>query len=189
MARQKILNLESVDHDQADGLAKAVLDKAKAQVGFVPNMYANMVNLPAVLDTYLYGYDKFREQAGFTPSEQEVVFLAISHENHCEYCVSAHSMLAAKMSGVPEPAIEALRNGTPIDEPKLAALDKFTRIMVRTRGNPERAEVDEFLSAGFGEEHVLGVVLAISVKILSNYSNHLFNSELDPRFADYAWEG
>jgi hypothetical protein len=32
-------------------------------------------------------------------------------------------------------------------------------------------------------------VLAISVKILSNYSNHLFNSELDSVFDDYAWEG
>ena len=152
-------------------------------------LYANMANLPVVLDTYLHGYGKFRAEAGFTSPEQEVVFLAISHENNCEYCVSAHSMLAAKQSGLPGPAIEALRNGTSIDGAKLASLDDFTRTMVRTRGNPTRADVDEFLAAGFEEKHVLGIVLAISVKILSNYSNHLFNSELDSVFASYAWEG
>jgi uncharacterized peroxidase-related enzyme len=189
MARQKILKLTGVDHAQADDQAKAVLDKAKAQVGFIPNMYANMVNLPSVLDTYLYGYDKFRSESGFTPAEQEVVFLAISHQNHCEYCVSAHSMLAAKQSGVPEHVIESLRAGKAIDDQKLAAVDKFTRKMVDSRGNPSRADVDEFVAAGYTEKHVLGIVLAISVKILSNYSNHLFNSELDSVFDDYAWEG
>ncbi len=189
MARQKILKLTGVDPAQAGGQAKAVLDKAKAQVGFVPNMYANMVNLPAVLDTYLYGYERFRGEAGFSAQEQEVVFLAISHENHCEYCVSAHSMLAEKQSGVPGHAIEALRGGETIDDPKLAALDAFTRTMVRTRGNPTREDVDAFVAAGYTEQHVLGVVLAISVKILSNYSNHLFNTELDEVFAGHAWRG
>ena len=163
------------------------LDKAKAQVGFIPNMYKNMANLPALLDTYLHGYALFREEGGFTPVEQEVVFLAISHENHCEYCVSAHSMLAAKMSGVPEDAIAALRNGSEVADEKLAALDRFTRGLVRSRGNPSRKEIAAFTAAGYTEEHVLAVVLALSVKILSNYSNHLFNSELDPMFSEFAW--
>ncbi len=189
MARQKILNLTGIDIGEADDKARPVLEKAKSQVGFVPNMYANMVNVPAVLDTYLHGYEKFRKEAGFSPAEQEVVLLAISHENHCEYCMGAHSMLAAKQSGVPEHAIQALREGKAIDDQKLAALDSFTRTMVRTRGNPSRVDVDRFLDSGFSEQQVLGIVLAIAVKTLSNYSNHLFNTELDQVFADYAWEG
>jgi high-affinity nickel permease len=98
-------------------------------------------------------------------------------------------MLAAKQSGVPEHVIESLRTGTAIDDQKLAAVDKLTRKLVDSRGNPSRADVDEFVAAGYTEKHVLGIVLAISVKTLSNYSNHLFNSELDSVFDDYAWEG
>ena len=37
-----------------------------------------MVNVPAVLSTYLHGYGLFRKSSGFQPAEQEVVFLAIS---------------------------------------------------------------------------------------------------------------
>ena len=187
MSREKVLELQGVEHEQSDGAARAVLDKAKAQVGFIPNMYKNMANLPALLDTYLHGYALFREEGGFTPAEQEVVFLAISHENGCEYCVSAHSMLAAKMSGVPEDAIAALRNGSEVADEKLAALDRFTRGLVRSRGNPSRDDIAAFTDAGYTEKHVLAVVLALSVKILSNYSNHLFNSELDSMFSEFAW--
>jgi len=187
MSREKVVTLQGVDHDSATGKAKDVLDTAKAQVGFVPNMYANMVNLPGVLDTYLHGYKLFREDSGLTPQEQEVIFLAISHENHCEYCMSAHSMLADKQSGLDADTLNALRAGEKAADPKLAALDHFTRIMMKTRGNPDRNSVQQFLAAGYREQDILAIVLAISVKILSNYSNHLFNTEVDSVFADYQW--
>jgi hypothetical protein len=61
--------------DDADPDARAVLEKAKAQVGFIPNMYARMVNSPGLLTTYLDGYARFCQRSGFTPVEQEVVFL------------------------------------------------------------------------------------------------------------------
>ncbi len=37
----------------------------------ISNMYRGMVNLPGYLDTYYHGYALFREQSGFTPTEQE----------------------------------------------------------------------------------------------------------------------
>lgn len=187
MSREKMVSLNGIDHNSAEGRRKEVLDQALEQVGFIPNMYANMVNVPAVLDTYLLGYRLFREETGFSPTEQEVVFLAISHENHCEYCVSAHSMLAINMSGVPEDVLASVREYSMIADDKLAALDTFTRIMMQTRGNPSKEDIQTFLSSGYTEQHILGIVLAISVKILSNYSNHLFNTELDEMFEPYKW--
>lgn len=46
-------------------------------------MYANMVNSRGLLERYLFGYDRFRKESGFSPAEQEVVFLTISRENGC----------------------------------------------------------------------------------------------------------
>ncbi|MFQ5467989.1 MAG: carboxymuconolactone decarboxylase family protein, partial [Kiloniellaceae bacterium] len=74
--------------DDADPEARGVLEKAKAQVGFIPNMYAGMANSPGLLETYLDGYGRFRNNSGFTPVEQEVVFLTISRANGCDYCVA-----------------------------------------------------------------------------------------------------
>lgn len=174
--------------DNADPDARAVLEKAKAQTGFIPNMYARMANSPGLLATYLDGYARFRQQSGFTPVEQEVVFLTISRENGCEYCVGAHSVLADNLSKVPTAVTDAIRDGAPIPDAQLAALSQFARVMVAKRGLPSRAEVDGFLSAGYTERQILEVVLAIAVKTLSNYANHLFHTPLDEVFAVRAWK-
>lgn len=174
--------------ESAEPEATAVLEKAQAQVGFIPNMYARMVNSPGLLETYLSGYAAFRNDSGFTPPEQEVVFLAISHENGCEYCVSAHSMLADVKSKLDPAVTDAIRANAPIPDPKLAALAGFATAMVRSRGLPSRDDVAAFLAAGFEERHILEIILAIGVKTLSNYANHLFHTPLDEMFEPRRWE-
>lgn len=44
--------------ETADPKGKATLEKARAQVGFIPNVYARMVNSPDLLETYLSGYHR-----------------------------------------------------------------------------------------------------------------------------------
>lgn len=181
------ITLPPITLDTAEGPAEEVLQKAKKQVGFIPNMYANMVHSPGVLNTYLDGYAAFRKDSGFTSAEQEVVFLVISYVNGCEYCVGAHSFLADAKSGVPKDVTDAIREGRPIADAKLAALAEFTRVIVSSRGLPKREQVDAFLSAGYGERQILEIVLATAVKTLSNYSNHLFHTALDPVFEGRRW--
>lgn len=178
-------NLSGVDHASAQGAQKEMLDTALKQVGFIPNMYANMVNAPAVLGTYLSGYAKFRGESGFTPAEQETVFLAVSMANGCTYCAAAHSMIADKMSGVPGSVLEAIRQGRPLPDMKLAALFELTQDLVRNNGKPTQAKLDAYLQAGYSEQSILYIVLAIAVKVLSNYSNHAFGTQVDERFVAY----
>ncbi len=188
MQTEQKLNLPANTLENAEPRAKVILEKAKAQVGFIPNMYAYMVNSPGLLETYLTGYDLFRKESGFTPAEQEVVFLTISRENACHYCMAAHSMLADQVSKVPEEVTEAIREGRAIPDPKLKALSRFTGIMLKARGVPNATELQDFLDAGYSERQVLEIILAVAVKTLSNYANHLFHTPLDEMFASHAWE-
>jgi len=165
-----------------------MLETAKAQMGFVPNMYANMVNSPGLLETYLLGYKRFRADSGFTPVEQEVVLLTISRFNACTYCMAAHSMIADKMSKVPADVLEALRTGGQIPDAKLAALSSFTHTLLEQRGNPTSEQLNDFKVAGYSDRQVLEIVLAIAVKTLSNYSNHLSHTEVDVPFQKYVWQ-
>lgn len=181
------LQLPAQSIETAGSKGKPLLEGAQAKLGFVPNMYAHMVNSPGLLQTYLTGYEAFRNESGFTPPEQEVVFLTISRENGCEYCVSAHSFIADVMSKVPADVTDAIRNDRPITDGKLAALEAFTQTMVNTRGLPSAASVAAFLASGYTERHILEIVLAISVKTLSNYSNHLFHTPLDAVFEGRRW--
>lgn len=154
----------------------------QAGKGMLPNMYKAMLNSPAMLASYLHGYERFREESSFSPPEQEVVFLAISEENGCDYCMAAHSLLADTVSRVPRDVTDAIRNGDDVPDTRLAALAKMTREMLLSRGRPDEQDVRGFLAAGFEERQLLDIVLAISIKTLSNYANHLFDTPLDTVF-------
>lgn len=183
MAAEYHMTLPLKALDTASPGERAVLEKARAQVGFIPNMYGVMVNSPGLLETYLDGYDRFRRDSGFTPAEQEVVFLTISRDNDCEYCVAAHAMLATKVSRVPPAVTDAILSVTPIPDRRLATLSAFTSRLLDSRGLPTIAEVQAFLNAGYSERQVLEVILAIAVKTLSNFANHLFHTPIDDMFA------
>ena len=171
--------------DAPDG-SRELLHAAKAQLGMVPNMYAGMANSPGLLGTYRFGYDEFRRHSGFNPAEQEIILLAISRFNGCTYCMGAHSTIADG-NKVPTEVTDAVRAGEPIGDAKLQELNHFTTTMVATRGRPSEVELKEFLAVGYTENQVLELILAIAVKTLSNYSNHLLDTPLDNAFARRAW--
>ncbi len=150
-AEQYRSKLPKQDITSGDKRISDVLTHAKQQVGMVPNMYAFMSNAPELLETYLSGYDKFRKDSGFTSVEQEVVFLTISFENACDYCMAAHSTIADGPSKVPKDVTDTIRANAPIAEPKLAALSKLTRTLFATRGRPSNDDVQEFLGGVFGK--------------------------------------
>ncbi len=123
----------------------------------------------------------------FSPVEQEVLFLTISRFHSCEYCVTAHSVIADTRSKVPVEITDAIRDGKSINDPKLAALNAFTIEMLDTRGLPGTDAVESFQSAGYTEKHLLEIIVAIAIKTLSNYSNHLLNPQVDDPFTGRAW--
>ncbi len=181
------LTLTLLETEAAEPAAREVLEATREALGFVPNMYAAMANSPALLDSYVHGYGQFRQGSALTPVEQEVVLLAISVDNQCSYCVAAHSFVADAMSKVPKNVTDAIRAGELIPDQRLAALAQFTAAMLDTRGRPSAGEVAAFLDAGYEERHVLSVILAIAVKTLSNYTNHFFDTDVDPAFASRSW--
>lgn len=166
--------------------ARAGLRQAQEKLGFIPNLYARMANSPGLLEAYQQGYAAFRAESGFTPAEQEVVFLTISRLNGCEYCMAGHSFAADKLSNVPHAVTDAIRNDAEIPDEKLAALAKFTRVMVEQRGLPKTRDVEAFLAVGYTERQILEIILAIAVKTLSNYTNHLFHTPIDSQLCTQA---
>lgn len=188
METQMKLHLEKKGLDDTPPMAKTILEQTQKKMGMIPNLYGYMANAPGLLQAYTQGYDLFRRESGFTPAEQEVVFLSISFENACDYCMAAHSFVADKHSHVPTEVTEAIRNGTPIPNARLRGLSEFTRIMVQKRGRVEKADVEAFLRAGFTEAQILQIILAIGVKTFSNYTNHVCGTPVDAAFAGRAWK-
>ncbi|HFB54451.1 MAG TPA: carboxymuconolactone decarboxylase family protein [Hellea balneolensis] len=182
------LTLEAVSTDSADPMAKTILENTQKTLGFVPNMYSYFANSPALLKSYTDTYTLFRNNTDFNGVEQEVVFLTISRENACHYCMAAHSFVADNMTHVPTEVTEAIRDNTPLPDAKLNALSELTKAIVVKRGNIDKTDVENFTSAGYTETQILDVIVALSAKIISNYTNHIFHTPIDDVFAGRAWD-
>lgn len=153
--------------------------------GFIPNLHATLAEAPTVLQ----GYDTLFNLVGrgtLTPIEQQVVFLTASRLHECEYCMSGHSMLAAK-SGADAAIVTALRDGIALPDAKLDALARFTIAVVTERGRVGEAGLAAFLAAGFSRAQVLEVVQIVAAKVISNYVNHLSYTPNDAFMAGTAW--
>lgn len=183
MSRPKL----NTEHLEVSQTSQSLLDNARNNLGFVPNMYVKMAGNTSTLDSYIHGYDSFRKNSGFTPVEQEVIFLSVSYFHNCEYCMAAHSFVGDNMTKVPKPVTDAIRAGEEVPDAKLYALSIFTKTMVEKRGWADPGDLEAFFGAGYDESHVLGVITGIAVKTLSNYSNHLTQPEIDPAFAARKW--
>lgn len=159
-----------------------------ARLGVVPNMYRSMALSQALLSTYLHGYEQIRSKSTLSRTEQEVVLLSTCLENESPYCVAAHSWLATNSSGLPQPVLEALREGGNLPDARLRVLSDFTRALMRGRGRPGTEAREAFFQAGFSEAELLEVVLVVGVKTLSNYATLLLGTPLDQPFEAFAWE-
>ena len=165
-----------------------LLEAANKGLGFIPNLYAQLAEAPTALQAYKQ-LGALLEQSSLTPEEQQVVLIATSVENHCEYCVAAHSFLARNMVKVPANVITELRDGQPLANAKLNALAVFTGAVVQKRGQLAGSQVlRNFFAAGYTPQHALEVVLGVAMKTLSNYANNLIDTPLDKAFAGEVWE-
>jgi len=183
--RQLRMNFPIYTLDTAPEASKAALAQAKETFGFIPNLEGIFAQAPSLLKGSMALWDLF-EATSFTPVEQQVIYLSANYEHECHYCMAAHSGLA-KMIGMSANDIQALRNGTPLSEPKLQALRQFTQRIVQARGWLEEREIEAFLAAGYTQQQVLEVILGIAIKIMHNYTNHIAKTPLDKPFQPYVW--
>lgn len=171
--------------ETAPEASKEILTGAQKSLGFIPNLYGIMAEAPSALKAYNGLSDNF-EKSSLTATEKQIVLLATSYVNGCNYCMAVHSTIG-QMIKVPQNIIDALRNNKPIADSKLEALRKFANAVVEKRGWVSDKEVDEFISAGYSKAQLLEVVVGVTQKTLSNYINHIVKTPLDSAFEPNKW--
>jgi alkylhydroperoxidase family enzyme len=176
---------QSYTAETAPEASKPLLAGVKRQFGFIPNLQSIMAESPELLAAHGALWAEFSKTT-LTQHEQQVVFMTAIYENNCHYCMAGHTTMA-KMQKLGEDVIAALRNGSAIADPKLEALHSFTTSVVRDRGFVADADVQAFLDAGYTRRNVLEVVLGVSIKIQSNYTNHLVGTPLDAFMHGNEW--
>jgi len=171
--------------DSAPDASKPLIQSATRAYGFLPNLLAVQAESPALLEGYmtLSGiFDKTRLSA----TERQIILMTNNRLNGCSYCMAAHTSLS-QMANVPDDVIEALRNGTEIADPRLEALRVFATRVNETRGWVEQRDLDALFAAGYTRETAFDVILGTSLKVMSNYTNHIAQTPVDEAFQPNAW--
>jgi alkylhydroperoxidase family enzyme len=181
MTTLKVHNVESAPEN-----SKKLLEQSIKSSGMIPALHGVLAGAPGLLEAYQTLHKLFTESS-FNKEELTVVWQTINVENKCHYCIPAHTGIANMMK-VDSTLTEALRNRTTMPSEKLQTLHDFTLKIVRKQGHVTQEDLDTFYEAGYGERQVLEVILGLSQKVISNYTNHIANTPVDAPFQKYAWE-
>ncbi|CAM2872902.1 carboxymuconolactone decarboxylase family protein [Flavobacterium frigoris] len=181
MTTLKVHNIESAPQE-----SKALLENSQKAYGMIPGLHGVLAGAPGILKAYQTLHELFVDSS-FNEEELTVVWQTINVEHECHYCVPAHTGIAAMMK-VDDTITQALRDRTPLANSKLEALRDMTLVIVRNRGQVSSAELQTFYEASYGERQVLEIILGLSQKVISNYSNHIANTPVDAAFQKFTWK-
>lgn len=165
--------------------ARDFIAGVEKKMGFVPSLYAVFAENPAVLQAYTQLADQLGK-TGLSPLEQQIVTITASVENECHFCVAAHTTIS-EGAGLDLTVIDAVREDRPIADAKLEALRVFSKKIVVDRGFVSDTDVEAFLAAGYDRSAVLAVILGVSLKVISNYTNHVAETPVNEAFQKHAW--
>ncbi len=177
--------LPLIQKESANDEVKELLSSVESKFGFIPNLIKVFASSPATLKAYLT-LGSLLEETLFTAEEQQIILLTVSRENRCDYCMAAHSMIAAKMVKMEPEKLNAIRQSEPVKDDKHRALIEFTETVVNERGYAAENPVKKFIAAGYSDQHVLEVILGVTMKTLSNYTNHIAETPIDSQFSDFS---
>ncbi len=151
--------------NEVSTLNQGIFDNLEKSIGFVPNIFATYAYSENALKNYL---DFSDAKSSLKAKEKEVVNLAVSQVNECEYCLAAHTAIAGMNGFSPEQILE-LRSGEATFDSKLDALAKLSKNITENRGNTDANVVDQFLNAGWTKENLIDTIVLVGDKTITNY--------------------
>ena len=173
--------LEPQTIETAPEKSKEILRNIQKSYGFIPNLLATFANSPAVLNGYT-AMEAAWDKSSLSAKERQLVLLAASVENRCNYCKAAHSTVLKNFMNVDSQIINAVKSGDPLPDPRLNALVRFTKEAVNERGYVSEGTKTAFVHYGFSEVQMMEVLVGIALKTLSNYLDHINPIDIDTAF-------
>ena len=140
------------------------------------NIFKGMATNPGALGAFL-GFAGGIKAGALTEKEHEVIALTCAQKRNCDYCQAAHTMIA-QGAGFDEETVLSIRRGT-VDDDRHQALIDFTSAILDTNGFVSDQQFEEFMNAGYEDDAVLEVIGGIAVNTITNFFNHVHETEID----------
>jgi len=93
-----------IQESEAKGKVKEIYDEIKSvrQITEVPNFWKNLANNPETLERTWTSLKQVMKEGALDPVVKELIYVAVSVTNGCEYCIKSHSLAAKKKGATDE---------------------------------------------------------------------------------------
>ena len=93
-----------IPENEAKGKVKEIYDEIKRtrQITEVPNFWKNLANNPETLERTWTSLKQVMKKGALDPVVKELIYVAVSVTNGCEYCIKSHSLAAKKKGATDE---------------------------------------------------------------------------------------
>jgi len=164
--------------ESVSGATAEIYAQIRKAAGGVPNTYAVIgAYRPAALKAILQA-DGVLAGSTLSKQDQETIKLLVSEIAGCDYCVAAHSFLGKRAGLAPE-VLKQIRTGQPTGDARRDALVRFVRNLVQTRGTISEQEFSAIKAAGYTDQHLVDISLAIAVTTFTSIFNRINDTDLD----------
>ena len=89
---------KKISENEATGTVKEIFDEIKEarQITEIPNFWKTMANSPETLERTWRSLQQVMGKGELDPAVKELIYVAVSITNNCEYCIKSHSLAARK---------------------------------------------------------------------------------------------
>jgi uncharacterized peroxidase-related enzyme len=149
---------------------QAYFTKCQEKLGFVPNVLQAYSHDNAKLEAFAAFYnDLMLAPSGLSKLEREMIAVAVSSENKCYYCLTAHGAAVRQLSGSAELGDMLVMNyrAAPLSDRQRAMLD-FAVLITNASATIEEADRDMLRDVGFAERDIWDIAAVASFYNMSN---------------------
>jgi uncharacterized peroxidase-related enzyme len=148
----------------------AYFAKCREKLGFVPNVLAAYAHDMAKLEAFAALYnDLMLAPSGLSKLEREMIAVAVSCENHCFYCLTAHGAAVRQLSGDPELGELMAMNWRAADlSERHRSMLGFATKLTRASAEIEEDDREALRKAGFSDRDIWDIAAVASFFNMSN---------------------
>jgi uncharacterized peroxidase-related enzyme len=156
-------------HDMPADLRERIL-AVQEKSGFVPNVFLALAHRPAEFRAFFAYHDALMEkEGGLSKAEREMIVVATSGANDCQYCVIAHGAILRIRARNPLIADQVAVNYRKADlAPRERAMLDFAMKVALDSGATNDADIAALEKAGFTREEVWDIAAIAAFFALSN---------------------
>ncbi len=150
----------------------AIYAKNRERIGFVPNVFRAYAQRPEHFRAFMAYHDVLmRGESGLTRFEREAIVVAVSSENRCQYCMTAHGAALRVIGKDPALAEQVANNWRTanLGERLRAILSFASRVNERGFAATD-AEIEEMHAAGFSDNDIWDIA---AVAAFFGFSNRM----------------